>query len=308
MANGLPPRFAQLRLRDLTLIEHIDELGSLTEAAARLHVTQSAITQALQSVEEGFGVALVERGRLRGQRGVRLTPAGRAALDHLRIARQHLSRALDAAADPGAPALRLGALPLALEQPLPDALERLRRRLPAVRIHLSEATVPELWRRLEAAEFDAIVCRLPALSEHPRLPAGVAHRELGRDAMVVVCAREHPLARRRRPRLDRLLEHDWVLPPEGAYARLLVEQVFVRAGLSAPRVAVTSGNYHANLRLAARGSLLAVAPQSALAVVGKVLALQVVPIDWGPEHAALHLAWREANLVNPALGLLLDCF
>src|SRR5580765_1439279 len=96
--TALPPRFAQLRLRDLMLLEHLDELGSLTAAAARMHVTQSAITQALQSLEEAFGRSLIVRGR-RGQRGVALAPAGAAALMHLRVARHELEAALAAAAN-----------------------------------------------------------------------------------------------------------------------------------------------------------------------------------------------------------------
>ena len=147
----LPARFAQLRLRDLMLLEHLDELGSLTEAAVRMHVTQSAITQALQSLEEAFGQQLVRRGR-RGQRGACLTPAGTAALMHLRVARHELEAALAAAADPGTLELRIGALPLTLVQPLPDALARLRQRLPQVHVYLSEDTVPNLWRQMEAGD------------------------------------------------------------------------------------------------------------------------------------------------------------
>ncbi len=64
----LPARFVQLRLRDLMLLEHLGEVGTLSEAAVRMHVTQSAITQALQSLEDAFGAKLVERGG-RGTRG-----------------------------------------------------------------------------------------------------------------------------------------------------------------------------------------------------------------------------------------------
>lgn len=307
MSAALPARFAQLRLRDLMLLEHLEELGSLTAAAARMHVTQSAITQALQSLEEAFGRPLISRGR-RGQRGVSPTPAGAAALMHLRVARHELEAALAAAADPGTPELRIGALPLTLVQPLPDALARLRRRLPRVHVHLSEATVPNLWRQIEAGELDAIVCRLPVLSERQRLPAGVAHRTVGHESVVLVCGRAHPVARRRKPALAQLREYDWVLPPEGSYTRLMIEQLFLRAGLKGPRAAITSMNFHANLRLAAEGSLLAVAPRSAALAVREVLDLVLVPVDWGREDTALTLIWREASLGNPALVALLDCF
>ena len=305
--SALPARFAQLRLRDLMLLEHLDELGSLTETAARMHVTQSAITQALQSLEEAFGQALVARGQ-RGQRGVRLTLAGAAALMHLRVARHELEAALAAAADPGTLTLRIGALPLTLVQPLPDALARLRRRLPQVHVHLSEDTVPNLWRRLEAGEFDAIVCRLPAFSEQPRLPEGVAHRKVGNESLVLVCGRGHPIARRRKPPLATLREYDWVMPPEGSYARLAIEQMFRRAGLKGPRAAITSLSFHANLRLVAGGDLLAMAPRSAALAVRKTLGLSLFAMDWGREDPAVTLVWREASLGNPALVALLACF
>ena len=304
---ALPARFAQLRLRDLLLLEHLAEIGSLTQVALRMHVTQSAITQALKSLEEAFGSPLVARGR-RGQRGVSLTPAGTAALMHLRVARHELEAALAAAVDPGVPELRVGALALTLVRLLPDALARLRQRLPQVQVHLTEDTVPNLWRKMEAGEFDAMVCRLPALSEHPRLPAGLAHRTVGHEGLVLVCGRRHPIARRRKPALARLLEYDWVLPPEGSYTRLTIEQQFLRAGLRAPRAAITSMNFYTNLRLVADGSLLAVAPRSAALAMREALDLVLFPIDWGREDTAVTLIWREASLANPALVALLECF
>lgn len=306
-ATVLPARFAQLRLRDLMLLEHLQELGSLTEIATRMHVTQSAITQALQSLEEAFGRSLVARGR-RGQRCMHLTPAGAAALMHLRVARHELEAALVAAVDPGTLELRIGALALTLVKPLPDALARLRQRVPHVHVSLTEDTVPNLWRNIEAGELDAIVSRLPALSEKQRLPEGVAHRTVGQETLVLVCSRTHPVAPRRKPALALLREYEWVLPPEGSYTRLSVDQLFLRAGLKGPRPAITSMNFHTNLRLVAEGSLLAVAPRSAALAVRKALNLVLIPIDWGREDPAVTLVWREASLGNPALVALLDCF
>lgn len=307
MTAPLPSRFAQLRLRDLMLLEHLAELGSLTDAATRMHVTQSAITQALQSLEKAFGLPLVARGR-RGQRGVRLTEAGTAALLHLRIARHELEAALAAVDEPVALEVRIGALPLTLVRPLPDVLARLRLRLPKAHVHLVEGTVPRLWQQIEAGELDAIVCRLPTLGERPRLPAGVAHRRIGEESLVLVCKRDHPVARHGKPSLASLREHDWVLPPQGSYTRLSVDQLFLRAGLAAPRAAITSMSFHANLRLVAGGDLLAVAPRSAALEMRAALGLTLLPLDWGGEDTAVTLIWREANLDNPALAAFLDCF
>ena len=105
-----------------------------------------------------------------------------------------------------------------------------------------------------------------------------------------------------------LREYDWVLPPEGSYTRLSIDQLFLRAGLNGPRAVVTSMSFHANLRLAAEGSLLAVAPRSAALAMREVLDLVVFPLDWGREDTAVTLVWREASLGNPALVALLECF
>ena len=69
--------------------------------------------QAVRVLEQAFGTTLVERGR-RGQRGVCLTEAGRAALLRLRIAHHEMRAALDAATGPGLVTLRIGTLPLAM--------------------------------------------------------------------------------------------------------------------------------------------------------------------------------------------------
>ena len=307
MIDTLPPRFAQLRLRDLMLLEHLEQEGSLTEAAARLHVTQSAVTQALQTLEQAFGQPLVERGR-RGQRGVRLTRGGAAALQRLRIARHELMAALAAAGAPEHPQLRIGALPLAMVSPLPDALTGLRRRLPQVHVLLTEATVPVLWRQLEAGELDAIVCRLPERGVEPGLPHGVAHRSVGQESLVLVCSRSHPVARKRKPDLALLRQHPWVLPPTGSYTRMGVDAMFMRAGLETPQPFITSVSFHTNLRLAAQDGLLAVAPRSAAQAVAAVLDLVLLPVPLAYQDGDIVLAWRAANADTPALAALLQSF
>lgn len=66
-----------LELRHLRLIEMLAETGSLTHAAGRLHLTQSALSHQLAALEHYFDMPLVERQ----QRPLCLTPAGRVLLE-----------------------------------------------------------------------------------------------------------------------------------------------------------------------------------------------------------------------------------
>ncbi len=60
----------------LTALAHVAETRSFTEAAARLHLTQSAVSRQIQQLEEHYGVALFERS----SRQVSLTPQGEQVL------------------------------------------------------------------------------------------------------------------------------------------------------------------------------------------------------------------------------------
>ncbi|TCV87462.1 LysR family transcriptional regulator [Sulfurirhabdus autotrophica] len=60
-----------LTLKHLRLIEALKNSGSITRAATRLYLTQSALSHQLVALETHFGVTLFERSR-----PLRLTPAG----------------------------------------------------------------------------------------------------------------------------------------------------------------------------------------------------------------------------------------
>jgi DNA-binding transcriptional LysR family regulator len=307
--NSSTARIDRLRLRDLLLLDHLEQTGSLRATAERLHVTQPAVTQALQVLERAFGVALVLRGQ-RGQRGVSLTPAGQAALVRLRVAREELLAAHAAAQAPQITTLRVGALPLATFHVLPQALARLRVAMPDVHIELTESTVSGLWQALTDGKVDAIVCRLPSHSERETLPVGMVHRavSVGTERLVFVAGQGHALAAKRRPPLALLARQAWVLPPAGAYTRAAFDQIFKRAGLKPPVAAISSFSFHSNLQLAAASDLLTVAPESAVRTYGQALKLKVIPADWGEQSSGIVLAFRESSRGYPAVAALQNCF
>jgi len=68
---------ARMELRSLAYFVRVAELGSITRAAAHLHLAQPALTRHVQRLEEELGVPLFTRAN----RGVRLTEAGQKLLD-----------------------------------------------------------------------------------------------------------------------------------------------------------------------------------------------------------------------------------
>lgn len=71
-----------IELRHLRYVIAVAETGQLTQAAARLHVAQPALSQSIRHVEQELGTPLFDRH----PRGVTVTPAGEVFVAHARAA------------------------------------------------------------------------------------------------------------------------------------------------------------------------------------------------------------------------------
>jgi len=302
----MPRSLDHLRLRDLALLEHVQRLGTLRQVAQALHVSQPAVTQMLHSLEDVFGVALVERGR----RGVRLTPAGEAACHRLRCGRAEIEQARRAAAEHERPLLRLGATPIASLRLLPQAIGQLQRRLPQARVTLTEAGVGALWRQLAEGELDALVGRLP----FPQPPAeGLHHVTVGRERLVLVARERHPLLRGGVPRgraqwSERLARSGWVLPPGESMALPALHEWFSQAGLPPPVPIVESGSFHATLQIVSQADLLGVVPETAARAQGPDLGVLTLRAPWPQPLVDLVFAARELHWDSAPMAALRQCF
>lgn len=211
------------RLRQLHLLVEIDDCGSIMGAADRLHMSQSAATQALAELERILGMPLLERHA----RGSRLTPAGRALVLAARGALASLRDAAEslAAIRRGAvAALRLGAIPAAAHALVSPLLGPFCSEHPDVHLDLHEDTGARLLPMLIAGNLDAVFCRAPE-----RLPAGFVFEPLLADEVVVVASVNHPLAHKAKVSLQDLAGMRWVLPAMNLELRRVFEAVVLSA-------------------------------------------------------------------------------
>lgn len=132
------------------------ELGSVSAAARRVHLSQPALSAAIVRVEQYFGAQLLVRTR----RGVEPTAAGEVAVAHVRSLLASLGDAQRAVAEVvglKAGEVRIGAGATACTYVLPRYLAKFRERAPGVRLKLREATTEELLGDLESGGLDLAV-------------------------------------------------------------------------------------------------------------------------------------------------------
>jgi len=177
-----------MELRHLRYFVAVAEEGSLTHAAdRRLHTAQPSLSRQIRDLEAEVGVALLTRT----VRGVELTPAGWAFLDHARLALSQVEAAGDAArraAQAAKPGFELGFLTGQELEWLPEAMRILGDQLPNIDITVSSKYSPDLADALMSGKLDAAFMRREAHA------SGLEFVRVATEPLVVVMPVNHRLA------------------------------------------------------------------------------------------------------------------
>jgi DNA-binding transcriptional LysR family regulator len=250
-----------LDVRRMRVLREVAARGSFSSAAESLDYTQSAVSQQIAALEREAGMVLVERSA----RGVRLTDAGRALVEH---ADAILARLADAEAELEAIAglrggrLRLAAFPSAGASIMPEAIARYRELHPAVELSLEPAEPEPALAKLRGGQVD--IALDISVSFRPPPDDGIDRLHLLDDPMYVALPRGHPLAHKRGLKLEELADESWILGTTGSCPDA---SVFLRACQHAgfePRIAFNSDDYYAMQGFVAAGVGASFIPDLAL--------------------------------------------
>src|ERR1700723_1582257 len=182
---------ADMELRHLRYFVAVAEAGSLTVAAnGKLPTSQPSLSRQIRDLEGEVGAQLL----IRSARGIELTAAGRAFLEHARSGLSQVETATEAArrvAHPDQPRFAMGFLTGHEWAWMPEALRILRDELPNIDVMISSQYSPPLADALLKGTVDAAFLR----REHgvPEL----AFRLLVKEPLVVVLPSDHRLAARK---------------------------------------------------------------------------------------------------------------
>ncbi len=268
--------------------------GSVRAAAARLVVTQPAVSAAVAALEREIGTALVER---RG-RGLALTAAGEAlalrAAQVLGLMEQAVAEAREAGA-PGTGRLRLAAVTTAGEHVLPPLLRDFRARNPGVEVVLEVGNRRTVWERLRDREADLGVAGRP--------PAGwgLAGEPFRRNDLVVIGP---PGRDGRRLSPGELAGETWLLREPASGTRENALEWLASQGLEPPTL--TIGSNGAIVRLVALGLGVTLISRDAVGREVAEGAVRVLPVRGLPLRRQWHAVYREGERLPGAAERFLE--
>src|SRR3954471_22204725 len=185
-----------LHVGRLRVLREVAARGSFSEAADALSYTQSAVSQAVATLEAELGVTLIERDR----GAIRPTAAGSALVDRADTILAQLDAAeeeVSAIAGARGGRLRIASFPSAGATLMPVAIATFRAAHPDVELSLAEGEPEDMVPRLRGGEFDlALLFEFRGVGD--KLGAGMRRFELLEDPMRLALPSGHPVAAKAR--------------------------------------------------------------------------------------------------------------
>ena len=255
-----------MNLNHLAIFQAVAEAGSIGGGAARLHISQPAVSKQLKDFEASLGLPLFDRL----PKGVRLTAAGEQLLVYARritATETAAEQALAEIRDLHAGKLAIGASTTIGNYLLPTLLAEYRRTRPGIEIVLEIANTELIQHKLLDNALDL------GLTEGFVDSAELHAEVFAMDQIVVITAPDHPLAKRTDLTLQQLCHEPCILREPGSGTRSVIEHMLTQRGLQ-HAAAMSLGSTEAIKRAVAAGAGISLV--SRLAVSSELAAKTLV--------------------------------
>lgn len=214
-----------MELRHLRYFVKVADLLNFTDAANKLCITQSTLSQQIKQLEDELGVPLFDRIAKR----VFLTEAGREFLPYaektLRDAGDGKQRLLDLK-DVRVGEVKIGII-FSLVGLMAPVVNRFAKQYPKVKVDIGYHQTHSLLNMLQDRRYDVVFCYAPE-----DLPSTLDAELLYDSPLSVIVRRGHPLSALREVKLEQLNDYSLALPTSTFYARSVLDALAAQQGVN----------------------------------------------------------------------------
>lgn len=280
--------------RQLAAFDAVARLGSVSLAAAEMHLTPPAVSIQIGALEASAGTPLVQRSG----RGIRLTEAGELLANYaarLLALWQEAGDQMATLQGVFSGTLRVGAVTTA-EYLLPPLLVDFANANPKVKVKLQVGNRDAVVRMLAGQSVELAIMGRPPAELKTQSHAFAKH------PMAFVAAPGHPLMADRRPGIERLADESILVRERGSGTRATVERMFKDAALPL-RVGSELSSNEAIKQMCAAGFGVAFLSLHTCVLEMNAGLLALLPIAENPierDWHVMHLATRQLSPVARA--------
>jgi DNA-binding transcriptional LysR family regulator len=287
-----------MELRLLRTFQAVADAGSFTHAAARIHLTQAAVSVHIRQLEEEIGTPLF----LRVNKKLYLTEAGRALLGHAEtILRAHdeAKAALSSLGQSSRGRLRIGVTSTTFTlQPLPEILSEIKRRFALLDLTVVGGTSERIAEQILAGHLDVGIVSLPVEA------SDLTTETLRSDRLVAAMNPAHRLAGEKSVTMDALTAEPLILSEHGGNTRRLLDLFFEKHHLE-PTIIMELQRTEAIIKMVELGFGVTILPHGAVRTGVARGSLRAVPVRELNLRWQFGVAYLKSDYIAPALDAFL---
>lgn len=272
-----------MNLRFVEAFYWVATLKSVTRAADKLFLTQSAMSSRISSLEQELGVLLLDRR----YKELRLTTAGARFMTYaqqmLELQRD-IRRVMGSNTDAEPLVIRLGAIESVLHSWLIPWLEKLRKQYPALSLELSVETTPVLLEQITRGTLDIVFAALPAASD------GIRAEPM--DFMAMGLYGNRDIHKKRRYSATDFSDVDVMTFQRGSQPHVALLDIFRLSGVE-PRMVHPMSSISAMVQLVQGGFGVATLPKKAVRRLTGFNRLKLLATDLQLKPLPMHVSYRK---------------
>ena len=285
----------------LKVFRTVADTRNYRRAADELHLTQPAITAQIKSLEEGIGIALLDRTG----RDISLTPAGATLLQYVRQIETITNEAVVALAPFGGQEgieLSIGASHTIAVYLLPKFLANLQAEWPTLRIHVTGGSTNEILQALTLHQISVGLIEAPAFRPDLKIDA------FGEDELALIVRPDHRWAKKAVLTPAELVQEPILLREVGSGMRRFVEEYLEQNGVLRQqlRTSIDMNSTEGIIAAVEAGLGVGFAPHMALGKALKTGSVRVVPLANGPIRREFSIALLHGPDPKGPVGQLLE--
>ncbi|MDH6234142.1 DNA-binding transcriptional LysR family regulator [Mesorhizobium soli] len=285
-----------MQLRHLRTFVAVADTLNFTRAAERIHLSQSSVTEQVQTLEADIGARLFDRSR----KGITLTPAGERLLGYaaelLKLAEEAQSAVTGASDVSGS--LTIGGLETLCTARLSQLLAEFHRRHPTVELTLRTADSSGLRSGIRSGDLDVGFIFGQAMAGLDLQSETVMQEDL-----LVILPAGHRLAGRLEAGPEDLAEDVFLVTQEGCVYRRMFDEAFAQSLPERPKLVGEFASIGSIRGLVDAGLGCALVPRAALLEQSE----RLVAIAWkgSSRTVPMTMMWRRKRVRSPAVAAFL---
>jgi DNA-binding transcriptional LysR family regulator len=282
-----------MQIESFRVFRDLVESQSFSKAAQMNHITQSAVSQQIRSIEERFHIPLIERSSKRfalTREGELLYSTSKEIISSYDTLQNQFNEMRNIVSGN----IRIATVYSIGLHELPPYIKHFLKEFPNVNVHVEYRRSNQVYDEVQSGTCDLGLVAFPSNKKNLKVES------FKKDRLVLICAPSHELSSRKEVTLDVLSEEKFIGFEPDIPTRRAVDKMFREAGID-PKPVMEFDNIETVKRAVEIDAGISIVPRATVEQEIKSNTLKAIEFKNKPYHRPLGMIYKSGRVLSPAL-------